>query len=824
MDCIAHVRGIQTMTAETSPSLQIGKNGITTVSFALFGTLLLRRCTGIDGVYERTLHHAPVPQRLKLFADTFVQHRTLAQNKARIGVSGSDDQSLLMVSGVTIEAIYQQFAAHSLNLPKSILPQLIEAELKAEQDLALVNPEIVVLYNEARRLGRRVGVVAESHWSSAQIRTLLATVAPDLSFDFILSSADPEAIAAGGLFKGHLDRQKLDPAEAVHIGIDEDTIAQKTHGVTLVPYAIGTDIWQPRYKREEAAARMLAMSDKAFSWRLDGGLRLLRRVALTQTRPNQTHHAIGAAVLGPVMVGFQRLIEARVAELAQPGRKVRVAFLARDGYLPMRIWSAAGAGLADYVEVNRRIAIIAGTEGDGGFKTLQRLFSGMDFVTGPAVEQFFKIELTEKMKDFFAKYDHGAADAKEFAEAIPELFDEDMLPELSGNLRAALMEYLRIKIDDLDNCTDLILVDIGYTGNIQKGLRRVFDVEGLPIRLHGIYLMPHGESFAELPGEDSVCGYFDDTVMTPAAKRGLMRDAPLLEEFCCAPVGSTRGYVNGKEVREDEVRLSHEITFCLEMQDECIRYFDAFQAAVKRYGVDPLADFDNYRVWTAAILSRFVMMPNGHECQTFGPLLHDVSLGSKALIATITTADIRNLMGALPFPTVCSIHHPPVWLGGSMAAHNQAAGFAYAVTGLGLGTDDFFRDVEVGTLEAVIVKGERAVPVPVASTLTPFGDIRLRIPVLQRDGNAAVALPLKGPLARGVIRSVILQGGPDVTSATTTRYGERQSRSKIMAQGATLDGNVFRMTGPNAFLLFPVPELKQPVHVLTVLITPLFDE
>ncbi len=205
------------------------------------------------------------------------------------------------------------------------------------------------------------------------------------------------------------------------------------------------------------------------------------------------------------------------------------------------------------------------------------------------------------MKAFFEAYDDGLAVGADFAQAMPRLIGRKTLKTLSDNLRNDLLIYLERKIGNLADCSDLVLVDIGYTGNIQKGLRRAFDVAGLSMRLHGIYLMPHGEAFAELPGDDSVRGYFDDTVMTPAVKRAVMRDAPLIEEFCCAPVGSARGYDDGKEIREPEVRLPQEIAFCLEMQDECIRYHDAFRDQCRRHGIDPLADFEVYRAWTAAI-------------------------------------------------------------------------------------------------------------------------------------------------------------------------------------------------------------------------------
>lgn len=815
------------MTAQTSlrPDVLISGKGISTVSFALFGTLLLRRCVNVEGVYERALHYAPVSERMKQLGESFIQHRTLAQNMLRINRSvDGDGVGVSMISGVSIESIYNRFAVHALNLPRSIRPALVAAELRAEQELCFVNPDIRVLYNAARQLGRRVGIVAETHWSPDQVRVLLSVVAPDLAFDFIYTSAQPEVITVGGLFKLFLKSEGLRAAKAVHVGIDEDTVEQSTCGVALAPYAVPDDPWAGAYKREEAAARLLAMSDRGFTWRLDGGLRLMRRLALAKVQPAFPHHAVGAAVLGPVMAGFQRHIERRLAELSGPGRLVKILFLARDGYLPMRVWSASGVGRADYVEINRRIAMIAGAEGEGGLETVQGLISSMPFVSASGIEDFFKISLPAKAKAFFAEQGDTLCPGEKFSAVMPRLMGRKTLKKLSDNLRSALLDYLKVKVQDLDSCTDMVLVDIGYTGNIQKGLRRVFNVEGRKIRLHGIYLMPHGESFAELPEEDTVSGYLDDTVMTPAAKRALMRDAPLIEEFCCAPVGSARSYDKGKEVREEDVRLPREISFCLEMQDECVRYFDAYRDTVKRFGVDPMDDFEAYRVWTAAILSRFVMMPTNLECQTFGPLLHDVSLGSKGLIATITTADIKNLMGALPFPAVCSIHHPPVWLGGSLAAHTAAAGFGYAATGFGLGAEDFFGDAEVGAFEATIVKGERTVPIPVPASLTPFGDLRLRIPVLKKDGDCVVALPLKGPLSRGVVRSVILQGGADITEATTTRYGERLPLDKLQALGAVLDGNFFRAAQPEAYLVLTVPPFKLAISVLTVLITPLFDD
>jgi hypothetical protein len=115
-------------------------------------------------------------------------------------------------------------------------------------------------------------------------------------------------------------------------------------------------------------------------------------------------------------------------------------------------------------------------------------------------------------------------------------------------------------------------------------------------------------------------------------------------------------------------------------------------------------------------------------------------------------------------------------------------------------------------------------PLPLTFSLTPFGDLRLRIPVLQKDGDCVIALPLRPPMVRGVIRSVILQSGKDITEATTTRYGERLPWDRIEAANAVLDGNFFRATSPDGLLLVTVAAFRQAISVLTLLLTPLFDD
>ena len=110
-------------------------------------------------------------------------------------------------------------------------------------------------------------------------------------------------------------------------------------------------------------------------------------------------------------------------------------------------------------------------------------------------------------------------------------------------MRTELLRYLRQRIPDFDACDDLVLVDLGYAGNIQKALRRILEIEGITTRLHGLYLLTVDDAFDDIVDGDTAEGFISDLVVSPHAKRMLMRNVALLEQMCCASTGSVSGRV-----------------------------------------------------------------------------------------------------------------------------------------------------------------------------------------------------------------------------------------------------------------------------------------
>lgn len=787
---------------------------IEAVSFDVFDTVLLRRCTAPDGVFERALAYAAISESRRKLADSFVQHRTIAEYRARAKVMKSG------ATEVSIEEIYAHFPTHVFGIEPSGKAGLADAELAAELDLCFINPQIAALAIEARKRGLKVGFVSDTYWTGPHLEHLLRSRHAGLPIDFLYASCDHRVGKSFGLFKIVLAAENLEAERLLHIGdnLTADVTVPSSLGINTVHYPQHPHWLAGAVRREETFVRSARLRRPEFSQRLDGGLRALRRMATSRLDGAGPAVAAGAGVLGPIFVAFHRFVAERVSAIAASGRQVKVAFLARDAFLPMRIWNAEAAGEAFYVEINRRVALVGGSERT---EPLQDLFSMMRILDRPAVEGFLKTEIPA-VTEFFVGQSDGMTTGGAFARELPRLLDDVRMSEVARSMRRGLLDYLRRIIDGFDDCSDLVLVDLGYSGTIQRALRNIFDIEAIDKRIHGIYLATVDDNFAQLPQGDSVSGFIDDGIMTPFSKRMMLRNIAVIEQCCSAPVGSILDYVDGTVRREADVRPRSMIERAFDVQEACVAFADAYRKAARETGIDPLDGGDASRTWAAAILSRLLMLPTREERQFFGPLLQDVNLGSRGLVPMIDGGYMEAMMGTLPLPMVCAAREPPMWLGGSIGEVMPMAGYVYAMVGEGLAPVDLLGDDALGPVSVAMVKDGQATPVTVEAALTGFGDIRLRIPVPRSHQNAQVALALDGYLARGVIKTVTVQRGEDVGSALLAGAMEPVALTELKGLRAILNEHHFRADGVNPYLLIPIAGGKEAVAVLTVAISPLF--
>ena len=236
------------------------------------------------------------------------------------------------------------------------------------------------------------------------------------------------------------------------------------------------------------------------------------------------------------------------------GCPVSLGFLDRDGFLPHRIWQQLHGDSSAHIEINRRVSLIASAD---TMQPITDLLGKILKIDAPTFQDMMK-SLPPKVAAFFARPPDGIVTGLELAESLPELMGTDEIGELAAGLRARLLSYLRQAIPGFDDCTDLVLADLGYSGSVQKALRRIFRLEGLDIRLHGAYLISLDDAFDDVAEEDSARGFISDLVVTPPVKRMLIRNIALLEQICCSADGSvcimTVPRCCGRSIRDPQAR------------------------------------------------------------------------------------------------------------------------------------------------------------------------------------------------------------------------------------------------------------------------------
>jgi FMN phosphatase YigB (HAD superfamily) len=776
-------------------------------SFDVFDTFLLRRCTTPEGVFERACQHAPISLSRRGLVESYVQHRIQAEARAHyqaVQERGSPE--------VTIDEIYRRFPFRLFGLDRSALPALVRAEFQAEIDLGFASPEMAQLCDDLRASGIRVGFISDTYWNQHQLAELLRSCRPELQWDFLYASCQHCTGKGEALFRRYLADQRLAADAAVHIGDNEaaDVAGAQRHGIRAIHYPQATKALAPLLARESAIAALVGFD----SGRLDRGLRSLRRVVAARAPSRSAAFSLGVNVLGPVMAAFDRFAADRVARIVRPGRKIAIAFLARDAHLPMRMWQTRSPTGA-YVEVNRRIAMVASAT---DIKPLVDFFDKVPEIDAKTFGDILK-SLPPRVAAFFQHSVGGVTTGKAFAQALPKLIDTADLIRLSADMRRKLMAHLRRVIPDLDILTDLVLVDLGYSGTMQKAFRRIFAREGLAARLHGLYLLTTDDDLADLAEGDTAEGFISDLVVTPHVKHTMLRNVTVLEHLCSASAGSVQHYRHGEVVREPDPRPPAQHTLCGDAQAGALHF--AGSLAELPSELDPFADLDAAAQAAAGVLARLLLLPTDDELVLFSDILHDVNMGTQTVVSMIDPLAAGDLETSQSLPTAFIGGWPPMWLAGSMAALSPAHGFLYALFGAGRLSSDVFGDAKCGTAKTTLVGKAQLQTVEASCFRTGFGEVRIKIPILRKFGTDAVAVQVAAVARHGLLRGATLQTGDTIAEAMTSRKITRLPSQSLQGADIDFDGEHYRAVTDAGQLVILLPPLAQPAAVLTVHVKPL---
>ena len=783
-------------------------------SFDIFDTFIIRACTTPVGVFERAYELSGLVDTHPNVAENFVQHRIQAESRARKEAkerSGSAE--------VRITDIYSFFPFRLFGLARDALNDFAVAEFRAELDLCRANPEMMQQYLEMKRAGFRVGFISDTYWSTKQIAHLLHNCSPGLAWDFLYASCDHGHGKSEKLFAKYLSEQKVDPAASFHIGDNEraDIKGARRHGIRPRYYPQASAELTSKLHREAALFELLSPGRPS---RLDHGARTLRRMVAARNAEKSPAFHLGMTVIGPVMTAFDAFIDARYAELQKSGARVAIGFLGRDGFLPYQIWKDGHNIDAAYLEVNRRVSMI------GAADTLVPLRKLIDRTPEIDADTFLNMVgvLPPAVAAYLAKCPKGFANGADFAKALPGLISARDSAALASGMRARLLAYLRAAIPDFDSCTDLVLVDLGYAGTVQKSLRRLFDREGIRIRLHGTYLLTCDDAFHDLARDDTVQGMISDLVVTPHVKLTLLRNVAVLEQLCSSHEGSVRDYDDGKVLREANPIPAGQIAIKADVQAGAAAFAAGARELGASYGLRPCASPDVAARWSAATLGRLLLLPDDDELTLLGNFQHDVNLGTGTLPPIIDGDRVNNLMiaGGLGAACTFTIGEPPMWLAGSFASLSPSHSYLYTLFGANRLPADVFGEAACGTIQVGLFKADGSASMEAITVYrTGLGDLRIRVPVSRAMGIAMIILPLAKFAQTGILQGVVAQTGETVTEATTNPDVVGIAEDRLVFAGLDRNGRHYHAPNEDGCLIIPVAPGGSEITVYSVALTSL---
>ncbi|MGY3534065.1 hypothetical protein [Bradyrhizobium sp. USDA 4452] len=743
---------------------------------------------------------------------SFVQHRIQAEARARklaLERSGHTE--------VRIADIYKYFPFRLFGLSRDALGELAQIEFEAELELCRANPEMLEQYLDMKRSGFRVGFISDTYWNSDQLAQLLRACSPGLTWDFLYASCDHGSGKSEALFEAYLAEQGIDAASSFHIGDNHnaDIKGACRHGIRPRYYPQASAPLASKFQRETSIFELLCPDQPS---RLDCGARTLRRAVTARSAEHSPAFNLGVTVLGPVMAAFDAFIEARRAALTRAGARVAIGFLGRDGLLPYRVWQASHGETGAYVEINRRVSLVGSAD---TLEPLSELLSRVVKIDAATFVDIVKVQPPAVMK-FFAQFPDGIASGRELADALPDLMDPREITDIAARVRARLLAYLRTKIADFDGCTDLILVDLGYSASVQKSLRRIFDREGIRIRLHGAYLLTLDDAFDDIADDDTAEGLISDRIVTPHVKRMLIRNVALLEQLCCSDEGSARDYRGGEVLREGDQRPAAQLALANEVQSGTLAYASRARELAPRYALQPDADPIVAARWAAAVLGRLLLLPDDDELVLLGGIKHDVNLGTQALAPLLDAGFVNDYIVARGLAAACAAPAPPMWLAGSFAALSPAHAYLYTLFGANRLPANVFGEAQCGTLQVGLFGPDGQASLEAVSVYhTGLGDLRLRIPLSRRMAVATIALPLAKLSRAGMLYGITVQYGESTAKAAEGSNVTAIAEERLIDAGLERSGRQFRATTENGMLLIPVDGFKDDVAIYTVALTAL---
>ncbi len=519
-----------------------------------------------------------------------VQRRMAAEGKARTA-RGCE---------VTLDEIYRMLMPGA---DEDARFKAMQAELDAEAAHCYPFEPVVALLAAAKARGLMTIIVSDTYLNAGQLIDLIERAGGErviALIDQIFCSSEFGMPKAGGLFAPVLAKLGLAAGKILHLGDNRvaDHDAPRKLGIQAVHLRQFSHQQETQLRLEAAAA---TLADPAV--RGAKAAYQPHRPALASRRAMDAAGALGFDVIGPILTGFDRWLEAEETKLAaQTGRPVKTVYLLRDGHLPGLVREARSGAKPLYASISRFTARRGGLAADG------------------ALDRYLDTERHERFSVHADQLLLTAREGKEMGDHLPAMRGYLRQPDMAAKVQKRGSLFLDRIVKHLRRagveCGDAVMfVDLGYNGTVQNEIAALLG-ERAGLHVAGRYLLLRENDCSGLDKRGFIgTDHYDDAFLL-----ALTRSVSALEQLVTSGLGTVTDYRDdGRGIfsaardhkRQQQVRG--------DVQAACLDY--------ARLAAE--ADADAERQAATASLTRFLFLPSAAENDLLATFAHDVNLGTR---------------------------------------------------------------------------------------------------------------------------------------------------------------------------------------------------
>jgi hypothetical protein len=510
---------------------------------------------------------------------------------------------------------------------------------------------------------------------------------------------------------------------------------------------------------------------------------------------------LGHDVIGPVLQGFAEWVRDEAEALrASCGRPVKLLFLMRDGYLPMKLFETIGSGMQPQeASISRLTAGRAGLIDAGAVAQLIEREAGK--------QRFDVLAGMLLLEPHEAKRIAGSADVAELEKKAGEGEAAEKIVRRSARYADRLIAHIRkAGLEDGDMA---MVVDLGYHGTVQDRIVPLLKSR-MNVEVAGRYLLLREN---EPTGLDKK-GWFDKRHYGREVLTALGSSIAVIEQICTQAKGSVIDYhANGKTIHEKPTEKGAQSETRDRIQAGAIAFGERATAMGRSAASD---DGDCRRRSAAAIMARFMYLPSAEEVSVVGDFTHDANLGSsshlKLLDGSSATRGLRRR--GMHYVQNTARMFLPGELQDQGLALNLAL-FGIVRNGLDVREGDFLAGGI--TLPVIMANAREDCLVQIEAYPTHDGYYRLTVPA---RGDLTIAVMLGGSYEAVQIEDVSFQ--PLIASDERGGFSELPDlKAPYVQEGLDpIAGDLFRCSEGAALLVPAVPQVGEGRYKLCIAFRP----